>query len=55
MRVLKRHPAEILPFEETETYLQEQWEFDKRREIQQKKIARLRKQYRVVLPDAFGE
>jgi hypothetical protein len=53
VRVIERYPAETVPFEKMEPYLRQQWEFDKRREIQQKKIDKLREQYRIVLPEEF--
>ena len=53
VRVSEHHPAEVPPFEKIETYLRQDWQLEKRREAQQKKIDALRARYHVELPEAF--
>ena len=53
VRVLERHPPELLPFEATESYLRQEWMFEQRRSIQQKKIEMMREKYRIALPEEY--
>lgn len=55
VKVIELHPSEPHTFEQVESYLRQRWEFDKRREAQQKKIDMLKEQYRIELPEEFKE
>jgi parvulin-like peptidyl-prolyl isomerase len=52
VRLLARHPASYSEFEQIEDYLRQDWEFSKRRALQQEKIDELRTSYRIEYVDA---
>ena len=52
-RVLEHHPPELPPFEKVRSYLRQSWMFEKRRDLQQRKIDKLRERYRVVIPEEY--
>ena len=52
VRLNGRNPVSYPEFEQIENYLRQDWEFTKRRALQQEKIDQLRAGYRIEYPDA---
>ena len=49
VRVLERHPPATPSFDDLEYYLRQEWQFEKMRESQLKKIEALREKYTVMV------
>ena len=49
----EKNPARYSEFEMVEPFLKQEYEFKKRRQVQQDKIDEMRKNYKVVLPEGY--
>ena len=52
---IRKTPERFTPFEAAEPYLQQEYEFTKRRASQQERIEEMRKEYKVVLPPEYAQ
>ena len=53
VRVVEHHAPELLPFEQIEDYLRQEWLFNERSTRMQASIDALRAKYEVILPEAY--